>query len=447
MTHRIVLGIVSTGLVMGACQPRPTGGCLKDTDCKGHRVCVKHTCVEPTERCRCPPLSTRPRVRARPRPRPIQVRIGPPATAVAMFRVDHLRQGRSQYAGPTTRPKLLWWRKLGGAISASPSLGKDGTIYVGSHDRSVYAFTAAGTRRWQHRTGDKVWSSAAVAKDGKTLYVGSDDDHLYGFDAARGTIRFKLRLGSCQQPGGTKGKAKGKGKAKTMSHGAKCDIDSSPAVGPDGTIYVGGDGLSAVSPTGKLRWHFKTPQRIASSPAVLPSSTVIFGSQDDRVYAVDARGKLKWSYPAGGDVDSSPAIGADGTVYVGTDDGRLLALWPDGTFRWAVLTGGPVRSSPALGGDGTIYVGSYDGRLYAVDARGRTKWVLTTGGRIHASPVVDAQGRIYVSSQDRLLYAVAPNGTLLWQWRFPADVDSTVAISAKGRLHVGCDNGVLYTFE
>jgi len=424
-------------LVLGGCQPPRAGGCLKDTDCRGRRICVKKSCAEPKQHCRCPRPTPRPRVRPRPRPkpRPIQVRIGPPATAVAMFGIDHLRQGRSQYAGPAARPKLLWWRKLGGTISASPSLGKDGTIFVGSHDRFIYAYSALGKRRWRHRTGDKVWSSAALAKDGKTLYVGSDDDHLYGLDALRGTVRFKLRLGSCQQPG------------KPKANRVKCDVDSSPAVGPDGTIYVGGDGLSAVSPQGKLRWHFPTQGRVVSSPAVMPHSTVIFGSQDDRIYAVDAQGKLKWSYQVKGDVDSSPAIGADGTVYVGTDDGRLLALWADGTFRWAVLTGGPVRSSPALGSDGTIYVGSYDGRLYAVSATGRTKWVVATGARIHASPVVDAKGRIYVSSQDRQLYALDPSGTLLWQWRFPSDVDSTLAISAKGHLHVGCDNGVLYTFQ
>jgi outer membrane protein assembly factor BamB len=53
---------------------------------------------------------------------------------------------------------------------------------------------------------------------------------------------------------------------------------------------------------------------------------VVFGSQDDRLYALDSEGHHRWSLELGGDVDSSPVLAADGTLYVGSDDGRLYAI-------------------------------------------------------------------------------------------------------------------------
>ncbi|MEM2641072.1 MAG: PQQ-binding-like beta-propeller repeat protein [Thermoproteota archaeon] len=63
---------------------------------------------------------------------------------------------------------------------------------------------------------------------------------------------------------------------------------SSPAIGVDGTIYVGGgEYLHAVNPDGTLKWRYKTEDAISSS---------------------------------------SPAIGADGTIYVGSWDVYLCAI-------------------------------------------------------------------------------------------------------------------------
>ncbi|MBI2250314.1 MAG: PQQ-like beta-propeller repeat protein, partial [Brevundimonas diminuta] len=69
---------------------------------------------------------------------------------------------------------------------------------------------------------------------------------------------------------------------------------------------------------------------ITSSPAVGADGTVYVGSWNNNLYALNPDGSTKWSYPTGGSVESSPAIAADGTVYVGSNDGKLYALKPDG---------------------------------------------------------------------------------------------------------------------
>ena len=42
-----------------------------------------------------------------------------------------------------------------------------------------------------------------------------------------------------------------------------------------GRGYVGGDGLFALTPKGRIKWHFKTGKRVRSSPALYPDGTVV----------------------------------------------------------------------------------------------------------------------------------------------------------------------------
>ena len=76
-----------------------------------------------------------------------------------------------------------------------------------------------------------------------------------------------------------------------------------------------------------------------SSPAIGADGTIYVGSGDDNLYAVNPDGTQKWAFPTGNYIESSPAIGADGTIYVGSDDDNLYAINPDGTQKWAFATG------------------------------------------------------------------------------------------------------------
>ncbi len=105
--------------------------------------------------------------------------------------------------------------------------------------------------------------------------------------------------------------------------------------------------------------------QVISSPAIGSDGTIYVGSEDHKLYAINPDGSLKWSYATDDVVDSSPAMGSDGTLYVGSGDGKLYAINPDGTLKWSYATAKAITSSPAIGSDGTLYVGSGDGKLYA----------------------------------------------------------------------------------
>ena len=76
-------------------------------------------------------------------------------------------------------------------------------------------------------------------------------------------------------------------------------------------------------------WEFETGDWVWSSPAIGPDGTVYVGSGNE-LYALSGKtGDKLWEFETGGSVSSSPAIGSDGTVYIGSWDKKLYAIKTD----------------------------------------------------------------------------------------------------------------------
>jgi outer membrane protein assembly factor BamB len=307
-----------------------------------------------------------------------------------------------------------------------------GVTYVGSLDGWLYAIDALGKARWRRRFGERIFGTAALVPGG--LVVGADDDRVRWLDRA-GTVRWSVPLGACPQP------PRGEGRGFER---VRCDVDSSPVVTPDGLIVLGGDALHALTGDGRVRFRLELGGHLRSSPALGPDGTLYVGVQGGAVVAVSRDGKKRWEHRELYDFDSTPAV-AGGLVAVGCDDGRLYGLdAANGAVRFRVATRGPVRSSPAVAEDGTILFGSDDGVLRALSASGALRWSFATGGPIRSSPAVDATGAVVFGSQDDSLYALAADGTLLWRVELGGDVDSSPAVLPDGTILCGADDGALY---
>ena len=77
---------------------------------------------------------------------------------------------------------------------------------------------------------------------------------------------------------------------------------------------------------GTVLWEFETGDAV-SSPAIGSDGTVYVGSADNKLYAINGKsGDKLWEFETGSQVNSSPAIGSDGTVYVGSWDNKLYAI-------------------------------------------------------------------------------------------------------------------------
>jgi len=78
-----------------------------------------------------------------------------------------------------TPGEKLWEFETGDKVTSSPAIGSDGTVYVGSYDRKLYAINGKrGDKLWEFTTGDFVTSSTAIGPDG-TVYIGSHDKKVY----------------------------------------------------------------------------------------------------------------------------------------------------------------------------------------------------------------------------------------------------------------------------
>jgi outer membrane protein assembly factor BamB len=261
-----------------------------------------------------------------------------------------------------TYGKLKWKKNLDSFFNlCSPAVWTDGTIHIGSPSYKYYKINPDGSFKWSYDTGWCIISSPAIDEDG-IVYIGSKDHYLYAFEADENKLKWKFPTGKFYD-----------------GH----LVDSSPAIGPDGTIYVGTDPYGAagqkpiivetnfwaVTPNGTLKWVFETEDGVESSPAIGPDGTIYFGSYDGYLYAVTDNGDkgiLKWKFKTDGPIDGSPIVDGDGIIYFGSRDSILYALYPNGTVKWMFKAKDGFESSPSIDGNGYLYIGSFDGNLYCI---------------------------------------------------------------------------------
>ncbi len=251
------------------------------------------------------------------------------------------------------------------------------------------------------------------------------------------------------------GRGTGSGAAGTLkwAFATNAAIESSPAIGSDGTVYVGsgyGTLYALNGSTGAKRWAFATGEYVRSSPAIGADGTVYVGSDDGKVHALNgSTGAKRWEFATGSFVHSSPAIGSDGTVYVGAGDGKVYALnGSTGAKQWEFATGSYVDSSPAIGSDGTVYVGSYDGKVYALTSTGAKRWAFVTGDWVYSSPAIGADGTVYVGSDDGKVHALnGSTGAKRWEFATGSAVASSPAIGSDGTIYVGSNDRKVYAIK
>jgi outer membrane protein assembly factor BamB len=343
--------------------------------------------------------------------------------------------GHASNSETETGKKEMWQYSTGAEIHASPIVGDNGTIYVGSGDRFFYAFNADGSLKWKSEIGYAVPYSAGVSNDG-IIYIPSDGLFALKSD---GSMQRKISSANSQSP-------------------------SSPAIAKDGTIFVdNARKVQAFWSNGELRWEITSTHaepRIA--PSIARDGTVYASGQRDpqpgiQIVAFRPDGTEIWTSNVGyGALDSGIALGADGTLYFGGVYKTLYAMDSSGREKWRFTAGGAIESTPVVGEDGTIYFGANDGKLYAVSPDGRLKWTFTAPGPVISSPAVDSNGRIYFTSTGSpgSLNALDANGHLLWTAvgspnnRTQSNFKGTGSpvLDRDGTLYVGDGNGSLYAF-
>lgn len=265
------------------------------------------------------------------------------------------------------------------------AIGTDGKIYAVDFptDRigaRLYCFNPDGTTNW---TADLITPSGisrpALAPDG-TIYVttsdyGTTNAQLYSF-SSNGTTNWVRPIGN------------------------NWGNPNSPALGADGTIYVGcyAANTYAMNPDGTTNWTGGGAS--GYTVVVVGTNGIYFGTYSDGFKALNFNGSLKWrANPMLGDgvtpvrFMGGPAIGADGNVY-------MAGLNTNDVYAWDVETGVTnyiftnsiagfdffSQTHVNIGLDGTVYVTGNDPprNLFALDVDagrlGNTPWPRFGGG-------------------------------------------------------------------
>jgi outer membrane protein assembly factor BamB len=301
------------------------------------------------------------------------------------------------------------WRYVAGHLSTkdknvtdtwlrgSAAIGHDGTIYIATEGGTLHAVKPDGTLKWKfNAAAKKSWyrglegGPPAVGTDGTVYYVAGGEFKLNDISS------METRILAINPDGSYKWDF-------LLIEDKVFFSENSPAIGPDGRIYVDNNNGSSVSylfalnPDGTKAWEFHTGQNTGSSAVIAKDGTIyisgssyVSSAHRIKIYALNPDGTEKWRFPQVGAPDkfgfaiSTPVIGADNNIYYGTitanvggSDGRLYALKPDGTALWSnpPNLGNTVESPPVIAPDGTLYAGrngggsesDYSGILYAVN--------------------------------------------------------------------------------
>ena len=169
-------------------------------------------------------------------------------------------------------------------VVSYPTIGPDGTIYVGFGDK-LYAIGADGVIDWDYETDAFIYSCPAVDDQGR-IFFGSADGNVYALNPD-GTKLWHFPVPGPGQVGGS--------------------VLAPPSIGKDGSIYIAGmynSILYALNPVdGGIEWQCDlsggedNTKSMITAPVVAPDGTIYATVLDDtNLYAIDPNnGEIEWS--------------------------------------------------------------------------------------------------------------------------------------------------------
>jgi outer membrane protein assembly factor BamB len=279
--------------------------------------------------------------------------------------------------------------QVGGNLLSSSSIANDSTVYIGSTDNNIYAFSKNGTSLWVRPLGGAVTTTPTIDILNDRVYVGVSNRNFQFLNRSNGNV-----LGN---------------------YFSDSPINTSAVITTDNRLF-----FSTVKGT---MYGFDLAS--ISFPNVIPT----------------------WTITSSDTISSSPAIDAEGFFYVGTKNGLLkkISMQPglQGTVVWQANLGGSITASPVIDASGNIYVGSSNNNFYVVDRmNGDIKWSYPFGGQIKTTAAISDNANIYFGTSNGYIYCIDTLGTTLWQYEDSSSICSSLLYS-DGVLYLGTLDGRL----
>jgi outer membrane protein assembly factor BamB len=361
--------------------------------------------------------------------------MGPPPLGVErssgapMLHGDARHTHRAAGSAPRSTPVVVWSHHVGGPVEAQVTSSSDEqTLYVASLGGSLTALGRTdGAERWSVTLGDRAYTAPCVARDG-TIYVGSDLKKLYAV-TPEGKIKWTLETegdadtAPVMANDGTVVFSAGRVVYAVTPYGhikwrfaAKRKVFTSPAIDGTGRVFFGSQDhhTYALTPQGVLAWSVDLGADVDGAPAIGDDGAVFVGSDADEVVRLDPDGRgVIWRTKLGGYVRGTLSVTRDGNVLAG-------------------VYGPTPREVRLRAGDGSI-VGQF-----AIQGTGAREF------GVHGGALEDDTGTLVFGAQDDRVYAIGASGELLWQFSTAGDVDAPATLLSDGSVVVGSDDGNVF---
>lgn len=259
----------------------------------------------------------------------------------------------------------------------TPAISANNKIYFGCADGTLYCLAADGSEIWHYNIPPNgywiapVVAPPAIGPDG-AVYFGGLSTVLYAADADTGQIKWMKNFGSHYDP------------MDTNSIYLGGSMFSSAVIADDGTVYISpiyDSNLYALNPAdGSIIWQtllaaptsgqtnprYQNPT-VWSTPALGPDGTIYASCDDPNLRAINPDGSVKWGTRLGMIGAFTLATGSDGLIYAASDDGRLYVVDSNG-LEVARFEGQSWLSFPAITGNNELIVADANNIIYCLSS-------------------------------------------------------------------------------
>lgn len=343
-----------------------------------------------------------------------------------------------------------WTFKTNDKILSSPIIS-EGTLFIGSEDRTFYALDIeTGKEKWHFKTPDRIQSTATVYKhivffeSGNTFYAlnKTTGRELWQYDPGWALWGYKID---------------------------PYDDKRSKAIVHNGVFYIGSSlglllGFDALTGEKVLSINSDYNQPIRTTPTI-NNNILYFGDWAGQIYAYDLKNRqLLWKkktyekklYETFGSIASEIQV-SNNKLYFGARNPELQILdaqTAEPLWNFKDPQGGWIIGDPVIE-NGNLYIGGSDNfKMLAFNVNdGKLKWTFDSKLNIYSKPVVTDKYVIFTAGNaykpnmpGRLFVIHKSSGTLASTYEVPKATFSSPVLY-EGFLYFGVYDGLLYKLK
>lgn len=240
---------------------------------------------------------------------------------------------------------ILWDHYMDGSVHSTPVITDDGSVLICDIAGELCSLSQNGSLQWNISLHERINKDLRISSDGNMIAV--SDNIVYSI-----------------KPNGT----------VNWTHVIADRIRSSPMTDIPGMMVLPTSGnLTCFSEYGTVIWHAPaTELDLRSSPVLGPDGFLYVGGRDIGIFDIDGNPRRTITLESHHRDIEYLAFSEDGRILAVEDHGDLTSYWPNGTMSWTLDTESTKATKPMVDSSGNIIFKSFS--LYCLSPDGDILW-------------------------------------------------------------------------